>query len=171
MRNFSTQRKGGILKRGVSSFTQPLYTHIPLFRFSSMPFALFGGTSKSLCNLHIVRSRLLTSNQPLTLCSQLFRRSCFMVFLRQLLSSLRAENGRSRVADVKVFFGTKTFVCGVGEGALRPPPPHPQMFVWGRYGPLCPQGTAAYATLEVCNSAQLREVLSKCSRRVPATIK
>ena len=139
MRNFSTQRKGGILKRGVSSFTQPLYTHIPLFRFSSMPFALFGGTSKSLCNLHIVRSRLLTSNQPLTLCSQLFRRSCFMVFLRQLLSSLRAENGRSRVADVKVFFGTKTFVCGVGEGALRPPPPTPKCLFGGVTDPSAPK--------------------------------
>ena len=63
---------------------------------------------------------------------QVFRRSCFIVLLRLLLSRLRAENLRSEVADVR------GIVKYIGKSVFwhQPPPPG------GRLCPLLPYSTA-----------------------------
>ena len=49
---------------------------------------------------------------------QLFRQSCFMVLLRQFLSSLRAENVLSEVADVT---GIVKYICkSICKSSARP---------------------------------------------------
>ena len=68
---------------------------------------------------------------------QLFRQSCFMVLLRQFLSSLRAENVLSEVADVTgiVKYICKSSACPnfcLRGGLWIPLPPCSATYAWVR---------------------------------------
>ena len=118
--------------RGGGAFWNVGRVHLPLSH-THTPAQIF---QNALCVVHWHKqySQCLVCPQSMQCkCRQLFRRSCFIVFLRWFLRRLRAENVRSEVADntdIVKYIGKCVFRHqNVGEGELRrppaPPPPSP----------------------------------------------
>ena len=135
-----TQRRQSVVKRGKEGgFIFHLAIHIPILKFSKIPFAFFVGTS-NLHSVQCVRNRFVKS-----ISRRLFRRPCFTASQEVLL---RSENAMSalKLPMSQVFSNVKVFFGGEGGGRRTS----------------CSPYTAAYETPKRTNFQAVKNNFVRC---------